>query len=125
MGLLGALDPSRQLLAAQCSVLAKLNVLASPYQAMWVIAKSVGIEAALAAVHYVAPVGENEEYAERARRHVEASASRGRRKLVATEASQQTALQLTVRCRSAVCWGLLQAIAACCIAVVERSMLPL
>lgn len=117
MGLLGALDPSRQLIAAQCSgalVLAKLNLLAShglpactdlttkpwvqeagvevlhqpffargnvataggclasPYLAMWIIAKAVGMEAAVAAVHYVAPVGEKEEYVERARRHVEA-----------------------------------------------------
>jgi transcriptional regulator GlxA family with amidase domain len=44
--------------------------LASQYLAAWVIAKLVGIEAAQAALHYVAPVGEKDEYADRALRHV-------------------------------------------------------
>lgn len=100
-----ALDPSRQLIAAQCSgtlVLAKLGLLgqvpactdlttkpwvqeagvevlnqpfyaqgniataggclASPYLAAWIIARSEGLEAAAAALHYVAPVGEKEAY---------------------------------------------------------------
>ncbi|RQO80306.1 DJ-1/PfpI family protein [Acidovorax sp. FJL06] len=100
-----ALDPARQLIAAQCSgtlVLAKLGLLgtvpactdittkpwvqaagvevlnqpfyarghvataggclASPYLAAWVIARSEGLEAATAALHYVAPVGEKEAY---------------------------------------------------------------
>lgn len=107
------LDPSRQLLAAQCSgtlVLAKLGLLngvsactdlttkpwvleagvdvlnqpffvngnvataggclASHYLAAWIIARFEGIEEAASAVHYVAPVGEKEEYVSRAMRHI-------------------------------------------------------
>jgi len=103
------LDPSRQLVGAQCSgtlLLAKLGLvgnlpactdlttkpwvqeagvdvlnqpffakgnvataggcLASQYLATWVIARMAGTEAARAAVHYVAPVGEKDEYVERA-----------------------------------------------------------
>jgi transcriptional regulator GlxA family with amidase domain len=99
------LDPSRQLIAAQCSgtlVLAKLGILgavpactdlttkpwvleagvdvlnqpffakgnvataggcfASPYLAAWIIARTEGQEAARQALHYVAPVGEKDEY---------------------------------------------------------------
>jgi len=99
------LDPTRQLLAAQCSgalLLAKLGLLhglpvctdlttrpwvqeagmevlnqaffargniasaggcmASSYLAAWVIARLQGDEAAAAALHYVAPVGEKEEF---------------------------------------------------------------
>jgi transcriptional regulator GlxA family with amidase domain len=36
--------------------------LASPYLAAWIIARTVGAEAAAAALHYVAPVGEKDEY---------------------------------------------------------------
>ena len=100
-----ALDPSRQLIAAQCSgtlILARLGLLgqvpactdlttkpwvqeagvevldqpffaqgnvataggclASPYLAAWIIARTEGVEAAKAALHYVAPVGEKEAY---------------------------------------------------------------
>lgn len=107
------LDPSRQLLGAQCSgtlVLAKLGLLdgvpactdlttkpwveeagiavlnqpfvargnvataggclASQYLAMWVIARLVGLEAAQSAMHYVAPVGEKEDYVSRAMRNI-------------------------------------------------------
>lgn len=107
------LDPSRQLLGAQCSgtlVLAKLGLLsgvaactdlttkpwveeagvavlnhpfvargnvataggclASQYLAAWVIARLEGVEAARGAMHYVAPVGEKDEYVERAMRNV-------------------------------------------------------
>ncbi|RJG01295.1 DJ-1/PfpI family protein [Noviherbaspirillum sedimenti] len=107
------LDPSRQLLGAQCSgtlVLAKLGLLegvpactdlttkpwvleadvavlnqafvaegniataggclASQYLAAWMIARLEGTEAARAALHYVAPVGEKEDYVARAMRHV-------------------------------------------------------
>jgi transcriptional regulator GlxA family with amidase domain len=107
------LDPSRQLLAAQCSgtlVLAKLGLLggvsactdlttkpwvveagvdvlnqpfhaqgniataggclASQYLAAWLIARLQGIEAAESALHYVAPVGEKEEYVSRCMRNI-------------------------------------------------------
>ncbi|WP_211461712.1 DJ-1/PfpI family protein [Collimonas silvisoli] len=107
------LDPSRQLLGAQCSgtlVLAKLGLLdgvsactdlttkpwvqeagvdvlnqpffargnvataggclASPYLAAWIIARLEGIEAAESALHYVAPVGEKEDYVSRAMRNI-------------------------------------------------------
>lgn len=107
------LDPSRQLLGAQCSgtlVLAKLGLLdgvpactdlttkpwveeagiavlnqpfvakgnvataggclASQYLAIWIIARLVGVDEARSAMHYVAPVGEKEEYVERAMRNV-------------------------------------------------------
>lgn len=107
------LDPSRQLLGAQCSgtlVLAKLGLLdgvpactdlitkpwveeagvailnqpfvakgnvataggclASQYLAAWVIARLEGIEAAQSAMHYVAPVGEKEDYVTRAMRNI-------------------------------------------------------
>lgn len=107
------LDPSRQLLGAQCSgtlVLAKLGLLdnvpactdlttkpwaeeacinvlnqpffakgnvataggclASQYLATWVIARLEGIEAAKSAMHYVAPVGEKDDYVERAMRNI-------------------------------------------------------
>jgi len=107
------LDPSRQLLGAQCSgtlVLAKLGLLddvpactdlttkpwveqagitvlnqpfvakgnvatadgclASQYLAAWVIARLEGIEAAKSAMHYVAPVGEKDDYVARAMRNI-------------------------------------------------------
>ncbi|HVR48190.1 MAG TPA: DJ-1/PfpI family protein [Pseudorhodoferax sp.] len=44
--------------------------LASPYLAAWLIARLQGEDAARAALHYVAPVGEKEDYVERAMRHV-------------------------------------------------------
>jgi len=108
-----ALDPSRQLIAAQCSgtlILAKLGLvggipactdlttkpwvqaagvevlnqpfhahgnvataggcLASPYIAAWIIARTEGVEAAAAALHYVAPVGEKEAYVENAMKRI-------------------------------------------------------
>ncbi|WP_347929844.1 DJ-1/PfpI family protein [Pseudomonas helvetica] len=109
------LDPSKQLLGAQCSgtlVLAKLGLLegvpactdlttkpwvqaagidvlnqpffakgniataggclASVYLAAWIIARLEGVEAAESALHYVAPVGEKEQYVERAMRNIAA-----------------------------------------------------
>lgn len=44
--------------------------LASPYLAAWVIARTEGMEAAAAALHYVAPVGEKEAYVDNAMRHL-------------------------------------------------------
>jgi transcriptional regulator GlxA family with amidase domain len=44
--------------------------LASQYLAAWVIARLVGIEAAESALHYVAPVGEKEEFVSRAMRNI-------------------------------------------------------
>jgi transcriptional regulator GlxA family with amidase domain len=113
MGQLRQLDPSRQLLAGQCSgtlVLAKLGLLdgvpactdlvskpwvaaagvevlnqpffakgnvataggclASHYLAGWILARLEGSEAAESALRYVAPVGEKEEYVERAMRNI-------------------------------------------------------
>lgn len=107
------LDPSRQLIGAQCSgtlLLAKLGLLqgvmactdlttkpwvqeagiavinqafyaqgnvataggclASPYLAAWIIARTEGIEAAKSALHYVAPVGEKEEYVANALKNI-------------------------------------------------------
>jgi transcriptional regulator GlxA family with amidase domain len=107
------LDPSRQLLGAQCSgtlVLAKLGLingvpactdlttkpwveeagvevlnqpfvargnvataggcLASQYLAAWVIARLAGLEEARSAMHYVAPVGEKEDYVARAMKNI-------------------------------------------------------
>lgn len=109
MSQLQQLDPSRQLLGAQCSgtlVLAKLGLLAdvpactdlvskpwvqeagvevldqpffangnvataggclsSAYLAGWLIARLEGMDAATSALHYVAPVGEKEDYVVRA-----------------------------------------------------------
>ncbi|WP_327287695.1 DJ-1/PfpI family protein [Streptomyces sp. NBC_01198] len=113
MNVLRGLDPSRQLVAAQCSgalVLARLGLLndvpactdlvtkpwvvaagvevldqpffargniataggclASHYLAAWIIARLAGDDAAEGALHYVAPVGEKEEYVERAWRNI-------------------------------------------------------
>jgi transcriptional regulator GlxA family with amidase domain len=44
--------------------------LASQYLAAWVIARLEGVEAAQSALHYVAPVGEKEDYVARAMRNV-------------------------------------------------------
>jgi transcriptional regulator GlxA family with amidase domain len=107
------LNPSRQLLGAQCSgtlILAKLGLLAgisactdvttkpwveeagvtvldqpffakgniataggclaSQYLAAWVIAKLADVDSAVRALHYVAPVGEKDEYVSRAMRNI-------------------------------------------------------
>jgi transcriptional regulator GlxA family with amidase domain len=44
--------------------------LASQYLASWIIARSAGIEAARSAMHYVAPVGEKDQYVERAMQNI-------------------------------------------------------
>ncbi|MES2818747.1 MAG: DJ-1/PfpI family protein [Pseudomonadota bacterium] len=46
--------------------------LASPYLAAWVIARLEGVEAAASALHYLAPVGEKDQYVERGMRHITA-----------------------------------------------------
>jgi transcriptional regulator GlxA family with amidase domain len=43
---------------------------ASPYLAAWIIARTEGEEAARAALHYVAPVGEKDEYVARAMKNI-------------------------------------------------------
>jgi transcriptional regulator GlxA family with amidase domain len=86
-----ALQPGRQLIGAQCSgtlVLARLGLLTDvpactdlitkPWVqeagggdvAAWVIARTEGREAAAAALHYVAPVGEKEAYVAQAMNHI-------------------------------------------------------
>ncbi|MFT3806821.1 DJ-1/PfpI family protein [Arenimonas sp.] len=45
--------------------------LSSTYLAAWVIARSEGLEAAAAALHYVAPVGEKESFVAQALRNIE------------------------------------------------------
>jgi transcriptional regulator GlxA family with amidase domain len=44
--------------------------LSSQYLAAWVIARLVGVEAAKSAIHYVAPVGEKDDYVLRAMRNI-------------------------------------------------------
>jgi hypothetical protein len=44
--------------------------LASPYLAGWIIARTEGIDAAAAALHYVAPVGEKESFVANALNHI-------------------------------------------------------
>ena len=44
--------------------------LSSPYLAAWIIGRTEGAEAAAAALHYVAPVGEKEDYVARAMKAV-------------------------------------------------------
>jgi len=45
--------------------------LSSQYLATWVLARTEGLDAARSAIHYVAPVGEKDEYAHRALKNVE------------------------------------------------------
>jgi transcriptional regulator GlxA family with amidase domain len=85
------MDPQRQLLAAQCSgtlvqeagvevlnqpFFAKGNIatsggcLGSQYLAGWLIARLEGMDVACDAMHYVAPVGEKEQYVDRMVRNI-------------------------------------------------------
>lgn len=57
-------DPGRQLATAG-------GCLASQYLACWVIARLVGLDAAADAIHYVAPVGEKDNYVSRALGNIE------------------------------------------------------
>ncbi|MGB0468438.1 MAG: hypothetical protein ACPGF7_13040 [Pontibacterium sp.] len=55
---------------AQGNVASAGGCLASQYLALWVIARLEGIDAAKSAMHYVAPVGEKEDYVTRAIKHI-------------------------------------------------------
>jgi transcriptional regulator GlxA family with amidase domain len=56
---------------AQGNVATAGGCLASSYLAAWIIARSEGVEAARSAIHYVAPVGEKDEYVDRAMANIE------------------------------------------------------
>lgn len=64
------IDVLNQPFVARGNVATAGGCLASCYLAVWVIARLAGIEAARSAMHYVAPVGEKEEYVARALRHI-------------------------------------------------------
>lgn len=64
-------DVLNQPFFAQGNVATAGGCLASPYLAAWIIARSEGVEAARSALHYVAPVGEKEDYVERAMKNIE------------------------------------------------------
>jgi transcriptional regulator GlxA family with amidase domain len=55
---------------AQGSIATAGGCLSSTYLAAWVLARLEGVEAAASALHYVAPVGEKDEYVERAMRNI-------------------------------------------------------
>jgi transcriptional regulator GlxA family with amidase domain len=57
---------------AQGNVATAGGCLASQYLAAWVIARLEGAEAARSAMHYVAPVGEKDDYVKRAMRNIAA-----------------------------------------------------
>jgi len=55
---------------AEGNVATSGGCLASQYLAAWIIARSAGMEAARGALYYVAPVGEKDEYVERALKNI-------------------------------------------------------
>jgi transcriptional regulator GlxA family with amidase domain len=59
-------DVLNQAFYAQGNVATAGGCFASQYLAAWIIARTEGIDAAASAIHYVAPVGEKEEYVSRA-----------------------------------------------------------
>jgi transcriptional regulator GlxA family with amidase domain len=63
-------DVLNQPFVAKGNVATAGGCLASQYLAVWVIARLEGIEAARSAMHYVAPVGEKDDYVSRAMRHI-------------------------------------------------------
>ena len=63
-------DVLNQPFVAHGNVATAGGCLASQYLAAWVIARLEGIEAAKSAMHYVAPVGEKDDYVARAMRNV-------------------------------------------------------
>jgi transcriptional regulator GlxA family with amidase domain len=64
-------DVPNQPFFAQGNVATAGGCLASTYLAAWIIARGEGLEAARSALHYVAPVGEKEDYVERAMKNIE------------------------------------------------------
>ena len=60
------IDVLNQAFFAKGNIATAGGCLASPYLAAWIIARLEGIEAAQNALHYVAPVGEKEDYVSRA-----------------------------------------------------------
>lgn len=63
-------DVLNQPFVAKGNVATAGGCLASQYLAAWVIARLEGIEAAESAMHYVAPVGEKDDYVARAMRNI-------------------------------------------------------
>jgi transcriptional regulator GlxA family with amidase domain len=59
-----------QPLFAKGNVATAGGCLASHYLAAWIIARLEGVDAAVEALHYVAPVGEKEDYVTRAMRNI-------------------------------------------------------
>jgi transcriptional regulator GlxA family with amidase domain len=59
-----------QPLVARGNVATAGGCLSSHYLAAWLIARLEGVDAARAAIHYVAPVGEKEDYVARAMAHI-------------------------------------------------------
>jgi hypothetical protein len=56
---------------ARANIATAGGCLSSQYLAAWVLARTEGLDAARSALHYVAPVGEKEEYATRALRNIQ------------------------------------------------------
>ena len=64
------IDVLNQPFVAKGNVATAGGCLASQYLAAWVIARLEGVEAARSAMHYVAPVGEKEDYVARSMRNI-------------------------------------------------------
>ena len=64
------IDVLNQAFFAKGNVATAGGCLASHYLAAWIIARLEGVEAAESALHYVAPVGEKEDYVSRGMRHI-------------------------------------------------------
>lgn len=66
----GGIEVLNQAFFARGNVATAGGCMASPYLAAWIIARLEGVEAAESALHYVAPVGEKEDYVARGMRHI-------------------------------------------------------
>ncbi len=64
------IDVLNQAFFAKGNVATAGGCLASHYLAAWIIARLEGVKAAEGALHYVAPVGEKEDYVSRGMRHI-------------------------------------------------------